>query len=391
MPIYLANDKYNSTLTSGYTTGQNVLFVSAVPDNVPTVVVAAKGTDNETVFTVTGKTSNSLTGVARLRGANVNLDATTPVTVLNNSEFVNQYSTAVSSPETLKPLLYAEDGGSTDTYAVSLDPAPASYYAGMVVVFKANTANTGAATLNVNSLGAKTIKKNQNEDLADSDIKANQIVTVVYDGTNFQLVSTLPSGVNPSGTPAQGDILYYNGSTWARLAAGTSGHFLKTQGASANPTWASATATAPPRCRVRRTASQTITTATTTQIAFDAEDFDTDTMHDTATNNTRITIKTAGVYLVTATVAWASNATGSRQAFFHLNGSNTTGTGPKAYASTAGVVGTPGDTITAIAPLAVNDYIELSVRQDSGGNLDVEGGDDYYKVSMSAIYLGASS
>lgn len=40
---------------------------------------------------------------------------------------------------------------------------------------------------------------------------------------------------------AQGDILYYNGSTWIRLAAGTSGQFLKTQGAAANPLWASFT------------------------------------------------------------------------------------------------------------------------------------------------------
>lgn len=39
---------------------------------------------------------------------------------------------------------------------------------------------------------------------------------------------------------AQGDVLYFNGSNWVRLAAGTSGHFLKTQGTGANPVWASA-------------------------------------------------------------------------------------------------------------------------------------------------------
>lgn len=39
---------------------------------------------------------------------------------------------------------------------------------------------------------------------------------------------------------AQGDILYRDSSTWARLPAGTSGQFLKTQGTGANPTWASA-------------------------------------------------------------------------------------------------------------------------------------------------------
>lgn len=39
-------------------------------------------------------------------------------------------------------------------------------------------------------------------------------------------------------TLAQGDILYYNGTNLTRLAAGASGDFLKTQGAGANPVWA---------------------------------------------------------------------------------------------------------------------------------------------------------
>jgi hypothetical protein len=39
-------------------------------------------------------------------------------------------------------------------------------------------------------------------------------------------------------SPAQGDIMYYSGSAWVRLPAGTSGYFLQTQGASANPAWA---------------------------------------------------------------------------------------------------------------------------------------------------------
>jgi hypothetical protein len=39
---------------------------------------------------------------------------------------------------------------------------------------------------------------------------------------------------------AQGDILYRGAATWARLAAGTSGWFLKTNGAGADPAWAAA-------------------------------------------------------------------------------------------------------------------------------------------------------
>lgn len=42
----------------------------------------------------------------------------------------------------------------------------------------------------------------------------------------------------------QGDILYYNGSAIVDLAPGTSGQFLKTQGAGANPVWDTASGTA---------------------------------------------------------------------------------------------------------------------------------------------------
>lgn len=88
-------------------------------------------------------------------------------------------------------FLYAADAGSTDAYAVTLSPAPTAYTTGMVVNFKANTANTGAATLNVNSLGAITILKNHDTALADNDIEVGQLVTVIYDGTNFQMQSQI--------------------------------------------------------------------------------------------------------------------------------------------------------------------------------------------------------
>lgn len=45
--------------------------------------------------------------------------------------------------------------------------------------------------------------------------------------------------VAPATGAAQGDLLYYDGAKWARLAAGTSGYFLKSQGTGADPTFAS--------------------------------------------------------------------------------------------------------------------------------------------------------
>jgi hypothetical protein len=100
------------------------------------------------------------------------------------------------------PLNYCADAGSSDTYACSLSPAIVSYAAGNSYRFKANTANTGAATLNLNSLGAVAIKKvagGVTTDLADNDIRVNQVVDVVYDGTNFQLQSTLGNAATGGG------------------------------------------------------------------------------------------------------------------------------------------------------------------------------------------------
>lgn len=109
----------------------------------------------------------------------------------------------------MKAWEFAQDAGSTDTYAATLDPAPTGYVTGRHYRFKANTANTGAATINFNSLGAKTIKKcagGITTDLATNDIRAGQWVDLVYDGTNMQMQSLLgnaPAG----GSGGIGDVV----------------------------------------------------------------------------------------------------------------------------------------------------------------------------------------
>lgn len=188
--LYKANDNYSATLTAGYTVGQNTLSVTSVPPNLPTIVTVGYNTDKETHFIVTGSSGgNTLTGVSRLKGANTNLDNLTPVTCLNLEEFQNQYLTMISSADTLAAAIFGVDGGSTDDYVVALSPAPASLSAGLMIVVRFNTSNTGPATINVNGLGAKAIKKYGNQDLATGDIIAGQISILIYDGTNFQLIS----------------------------------------------------------------------------------------------------------------------------------------------------------------------------------------------------------
>src|SRR3990167_7638460 len=105
------------------------------------------------------------------------------------------------NPSTLAPALqkgaftFAVDAEASDTYVIALTPALTAYTTGQRFTFTANTANTGACTLNVNALGAKTIKKFNDQDLETGDIEAGQVVEVVYDGTNLQMQTPLASNL----------------------------------------------------------------------------------------------------------------------------------------------------------------------------------------------------
>lgn len=99
------------------------------------------------------------------------------------------------------PIGYAIDSVGTDAYAISPAYVITSYVAGQEFTFKAGTANTGPATLNVASLGAITIKKNVSSDLSTGDILVGQILKVVYDGTNMQMVSPQSGEITSLPTP----------------------------------------------------------------------------------------------------------------------------------------------------------------------------------------------
>jgi hypothetical protein len=80
-------------------------------------------------------------------------------------------------------VIYGEDAGANDSYVITPTPNLLGYAAGQRVVFKANTANTGEATLNVSGLGAKKIYKEATRALEDGDIRGGQLLIVAYDTT----------------------------------------------------------------------------------------------------------------------------------------------------------------------------------------------------------------
>ena len=99
---------------------------------------------------------------------------------------------STSSPAAVQSgsFWYGVSSGTGTAYLLTLSPTPSSIAAGLFIHMKAHTANTGLATLNVNSLGAKSIKRNDGSDLKANDIEANVTIILLYDGTNFQLFSS---------------------------------------------------------------------------------------------------------------------------------------------------------------------------------------------------------
>ena len=103
---------------------------------------------------------------------------------------------------------YLVDSGTANTYVVTFPTGviPASYTAGLSVVMKVTNSNTGASTVNVNGLGAKNIYKQGSTTVTAGDLIANAVVLLVYDGTQFQVIS------GGSGAVA-GGVLYENSTT----------------------------------------------------------------------------------------------------------------------------------------------------------------------------------
>jgi len=105
--------------------------------------------------------------------------------------------------------------GSSNTYALTLVPAITAYPTGMRVRFIANHASTGAATLNIDSVGAVAIKRQDGSTaLAAGDIISGDVIEVIHDGTNWRLLGRIISPFIPwtAWTPSLGGE---GGLTWS--------------------------------------------------------------------------------------------------------------------------------------------------------------------------------
>ncbi|GAA5662580.1 hypothetical protein Brsp07_01049 [Brucella sp. NBRC 14130] len=123
---------------------------------------------------------------------------------------------------------YAAAAGSANALTATLDPAPDSYPVGMRLDIKISTTNTGAATINVNGLGAKSIVDRVGVALSAGDLIAGEIVSLIYDGARFRTIARSEGSNQNIGSSGWvklpgGIIMQWGGFSGTTSAASSSG------------------------------------------------------------------------------------------------------------------------------------------------------------------------
>lgn len=121
--------------------------------------------------------------------------------------------------------------------------------------------------------------------------------------------------------------------------------------------------------RVYRTTNQSISNTTLTAMAPDTVDYDagSPTLFWSGTNPSRLTAPQSGKYVVGCSVLWDTSTTGNRSVYVCRNGSTSTRLAGEQMSATNGGVLNVSTTLN----LALGDYIEFYVLQNSGGSLNI--------------------
>ncbi len=138
--------------------------------------------------------AEALNSMVMLDGGNVSADIplnSNKFTGVENAAARDQFAAAGQVQD--GSFCWAGTSTGTNTIAATLTPAITAYAAGQVFRFIAGGTNTGAATINFNTVGAADIKKGPagTTALAANDIVAGGIYSVVYNGTtgDFELIN----------------------------------------------------------------------------------------------------------------------------------------------------------------------------------------------------------
>ena len=197
-------------------------------------------------------------------------------------------------------------------------------------------------------------------------------------------VVDVPAGGTGVATLADGGVLVGNGTGVAQATAvGTADHVLTSNGAGSDPTFQDVQANID-CCRVYDSGAQSIAHNTWTALTFNSERYDAFGMHSTSSNTSRITIQRAGKYAFKGHVEFAASAIGVRNIAVRINGSTFIGVQGENTTS-ATVVRL---SVAADWDMAVNDYAELVVIQNTGGAINVNASASW-SPEFSAVRISA--
>jgi len=143
-------------------------------------------------------------------------------TGVGNATVRTMYQSMGQAQDNVAQYLTSVSGTNTITATASFGMS--AYVTGQRFTFIAAGANTGAATLNINSIGAKSITKNGATALTSGDIPSGAAVQVVYDGTQFQLLNIYPVAQVYPGS----GIAVSTGSAWGSSLTAPSGTIVGT-------------------------------------------------------------------------------------------------------------------------------------------------------------------
>ncbi|MBB4230021.1 phage tail protein [Rhizobium mongolense] len=114
---------------------------------------------------------------------------------------------------------------SGNAYSLTYDVPPVAYEIGEFFSFFVSATNTGAATLNINGMGAKALVVTDGSALKAGDITAGMPVTATYNGTHFRLVSTAGKvlSADGAGSGLDADLLDGQHGAWYQSRANHTG------------------------------------------------------------------------------------------------------------------------------------------------------------------------
>ena len=165
-----------------------------------------------------------------------------------------------------------------------------------------------------------------------------------------------------------GNIISYDASgNPVAIATGDDGEVLTSAGEGQPPAFEAAGGGYTEGCRVHATAAQAIPNDAFTDLNFQSERYDTDTMADQtdAGTNIKITFTTAGVYVVWGGFRWTNDGTTSNSMSICLNGTTTI-----AYVRNDPSDGLWMATIATLWTFDAADYVTLQARQETGSPLN---------------------